>query len=71
MKTVQAHNAQFLGVYEKHENDKAISPPRSVTKQDILNYLRTLTDEKRLEIFHEFCTICGGTKRPCYCSQDE
>jgi len=37
---------------------------------EIIQRLKLLTDEQRLEIFAEFCLGCGGDN-PCYCQRDD
>ena len=32
--------------------------------------MRTLTDEQRLEVIHQFCKYCGSANRRCYCMMD-
>jgi hypothetical protein len=51
----------------KEEVDKAI--------EVIMEYQKTLTDEKRVELWHDFmedyCEVCGSKYPPCYCWNDD
>jgi hypothetical protein len=35
---------------------------------EIIEMLKQLTDDERLEIFSHFCRYCGTKETPCFCA---
>ncbi len=43
----------------------ALTPSKRI--DELVEMLKELTDDERLEIFSHFCKTCGTKDLPCYC----
>jgi len=51
--------------------DFVLKKPELRVVKTALELLKEMTDEERLDLFHEFCVHCGGTSKPCTCWRDD
>jgi hypothetical protein len=53
-----------------HNSKNIIEWPKSHI-ESARSLLKKLTPEDRLELFHEYCIMCGSDNPKCNCSKDE